>query len=224
MSTTTAPAAAAPTTSRPARPARPAIDPDGPLVVYVPQAGGAVIGIVHAAPWLAADVETAKAGTSRGLADWPGQPVFADEATAREWVAWFATVAEETGVDGWTVEPVLVTVEHTGEPHGDALQRVAPVTADGHRAFWRRPGSLLVESARAYLAALGAHLNGHVLPHLELMQAALAGYALDEDTLQQLAGVQRVLAGAAAALVDLAGAAWPPQAGPVTAASEGSGR
>lgn len=203
---------------------------DGPRTVWVPQAGGAVIGIVHAAPWLATGVAHAQARTGGGLRHWPGQPVFTDEDAAREWVGWFRALAPELGVDGWTVQPVLVTLDPAGDPAADlaagpALRRVRPVTADGHRAFWQRPASLLAESARAYLAALAAHLHGHVLPHLELAHAALTGHALDEATLRQLAGVQQLLASAAAALVDLAAGCAPvPGTRPAAARIHGSSR
>jgi hypothetical protein len=187
---------------------------DDVRVVYVPLAGGAVIGVVHAAPWLASSIGHAQDATSLGLDHWPGQPVFADEDTARAWIAWFAAAAPETDIDGWTVEPMLVAVSSPasgpaggGEVTGGAVRRrVTPVTADGRRAFWRRPTSLLAESARAYLAALAAYLRDHVLPQLELARAALAGRDLDERTLRQLEGVRQLLAGAAAALADLAGA------------------
>ena len=104
---------------------------------------------------------------------------------------------------------MLVTVSDptAGVAAGGAVRRrVQPVTADGHRAFWRRPTSLLAESARAYLAALAAHLQGHVLPQLEFAQADLAGHGLDEHTLRQLAGARQLLAAAAATLTDLGAA------------------
>ena len=179
---------------------RPAADPGETRLVYVPQAGGALVGIVHAAPWLAEDLQQAMDRTRCGVGpEWPGQPVFRDELTARAWTGWISELAPAAAVDGWTVHPVLVAVE----PGAGGLRRVHPVTADGTRTFWRRPTPILLEATRVYLAALTAHLREHVLPQVEHARTVLTGRGVDERTLRHLAQVQQLLTGATDALAGL---------------------